>query len=151
MSLKKPDRSDSVVIREVRLADAAGLADLISELGYHCSQMFARSKIRQLSGKATDRIFVAVEKNVVTAFVSCHILPVIHQRGLLCRVTAICVLPEWRGRGVGKLLMDAVEDFARSRDCVKIEITSGVHRKSAHGFYRRIGYRSASARFLKAL
>ena len=149
--MKRTDRLENLVIRRARVADGAALAKLLSELGYHCTQDFARKRIRALSGKATDRIFVAVEKQVVTAFISCHILPMIHQRGFLCRVTAICVLPEWRARGIGKLLMETVEDFARSRDCVKIEITSGKYRKSAHKFYRRSGYRTASARFVKEL
>ncbi|UCD05698.1 MAG: GNAT family N-acetyltransferase [candidate division WOR-3 bacterium] len=149
--MKRTDRLDNIVIRRARIGDDAALVRLLSELGYRCSQGFARSKIRQLSGKASDRIFVAVEKQVVTAFISCHILPMVHQRGFLCRVTAICVLPEWRARGIGKLLMETVEDFARSRDCAKIEITSGKHRKIAHEFYRRAGYHTASARFVKEL
>ncbi|MDH4210659.1 MAG: GNAT family N-acetyltransferase [candidate division WOR-3 bacterium] len=149
--MRKPKRGDNVVIRRGRVTDDVALAKLLCELGYHSSPNFARKKIRQLSGTETDRVFVAVAEKVVTGFASCHIMPLIHQPGCLCRVTALCVSTERRAAGIGRLLMEAVEDFARSTDCLRIEITSGKHRNHAHEFYRRIGYREVSSRFLKVL
>ena len=133
------------------MADATALACLLGELGYPRSEGFARTKIRHLMSKENDRVFVAVEQQLVVGFASFHIMPLLHQKGCLCRVTALCVLAESRAAGIGRQLMEAVEKFARSRGCVKMEITSAKDRKGAHGFYRRLGYLAVSARFVKEL
>jgi GNAT superfamily N-acetyltransferase len=144
-------RGDNVIIRRARVTDDVALASLLCELGYQSSPDFARRKIRQLSDTRADRIFVAVAEKEVRGFASCHVMPLVHQPGCLCRITALCVSAERRATGIGKLLVEAVEGFARSMDCSRIEITSGEHRKHAHVFYRRIGYHKVSSRFLKML
>jgi len=149
--LTRSKRSEKIVIRQATLADATAVAHLLGELDYPRSPGFARIKIRQLASRNNDRVFVATEQRMVVGFASCHVMSLFHQKGCLCRVTALCVLADRRAAGIGKQLMRAVEKFARSRGCVKIEITSGKRRKSAHEFYRRIGYLAVSARFVKEL
>jgi GNAT superfamily N-acetyltransferase len=45
--------------------------------------------------------------------------------------------------------MDAVEEYAFQAGCVRLEITSGVQRKEAHEFYRKLGFVERSKRFMK--
>jgi GNAT superfamily N-acetyltransferase len=45
-----------------------------------------------------------------------------------------------RGLGIGKLLVQYVEEWARERNCYYIMFTSLAKRKEAHAFYHRIGY-----------
>lgn len=144
-------RSGKIIVRRARVADAKAVARLLGELGYPLNQGSTRTKIRNLMSKNNDRVFVAAERQMVAGFASCHVMPLFHQKGYLCRVTALCVLAERRTAGIGRQLMQAVEKFARSRGCVKIEVTSGKHRRGAHEFYRRIGYVPVSARFVKEL
>ena len=40
-----------------------------------------------------------------------------------------------RSKGYGKLLLDAVTDFAKSNGCEMLVLTSGLARKDAHRFY----------------
>ncbi|AIQ73793.1 MULTISPECIES: GNAT family N-acetyltransferase [Paenibacillus] len=46
-----------------------------------------------------------------------------------------------RRQGVGKKLMNAIEQAARERDCYYIILVSGEQRKEAHVFYESLGYR----------
>jgi GNAT superfamily N-acetyltransferase len=60
--------------------------------------------------------------------------------------------PEVRGQGYGRAVMLAIEDFARSRNCYKIQLQSGSPRLKAHAFYESLGYsRTAKVGFTLAL
>ena len=55
-------------------------------------------------------------------------------------VENVVVAPAWRLLGVGRLLMDALEGWARQRDCSYALLVSGPTRREAHAFYAALGY-----------
>jgi GNAT superfamily N-acetyltransferase len=52
----------------------------------------------------------------------------------------VVVLPEYRNKGIGKMLMQALEDFGRQNKCKYVILVSEAERTSSHKFYERIGY-----------
>ncbi|WP_076865466.1 GNAT family N-acetyltransferase [Bradyrhizobium mercantei] len=46
-----------------------------------------------------------------------------------------------RGHGLGRRLLDALEDAARSRQIVRISLETGIRQPEAIGLYRAAGYR----------
>jgi len=46
-----------------------------------------------------------------------------------------------RKQGIGKKLMEAIEQIARDNGCGYIILVSGGQRKEAHRFYEKLGYR----------
>ena len=54
-----------------------------------------------------------------------------------------------RGRGIGTELLAAAEQHLRAKGCVKLEVTSGEQRSSAHDFYAAHGYKEERVRFTK--
>lgn len=71
--------------------------------------------------------------------------------GLRCFVEDLIVLPDQRGKGVGKLLLDAAEDWGRKHSCDFIQLHSGNGRKDAHRFYTVSGMDQDSLVFTKRL
>jgi ribosomal protein S18 acetylase RimI-like enzyme len=67
------------------------------------------------------------------------------------RVTVLVVSRQARRRGVGKLLMERVEQIGSAAGCEFVELTSAMDRAEAHAFYRSIGYEPNSLRFRKPL
>ncbi len=53
----------------------------------------------------------------------------------------LAVLPEWRGRGIGKALLLSVEERARQRGYTKCSLDVSVDNPDARGFYEHLGYR----------
>ena len=51
------------------------------------------------------------------------------------------LLPEWRGRGVGRQLWNATQSFAREADYRKLAIQVRGSNTAAQAFYRRLGFR----------
>lgn len=52
----------------------------------------------------------------------------------------LSVAPDWRGRGVGKALMRAAEDWARERGATRIILDLAASNTSALRLYQRLGY-----------
>ena len=67
------------------------------------------------------------------------------------RLTGIAVDSEWRGRGIGRMLMETAEDRTREKGARMLTLTSGSHRREAHSFYRALGYEETGLRFVKQL
>ena len=45
-----------------------------------------------------------------------------------------------RGKGIGRKLMEALDEFALSHDCAYAILVSSGHRIDAHQFYKHTGY-----------
>ncbi|MFK2825786.1 GNAT family N-acetyltransferase [Bacillus sp. B190/17] len=65
----------------------------------------------------------------------------------LGKAERICVLPTYRGKGAGRLIMEAVEAHAKERDIPALKLDAQVH---AIPFYERLGYEVISDEFIDA-
>ena len=141
-----------IVIRAARRTDVAEIGRLFAILGY------------PMEDEVLDRRFAAFESAGESALVAegpegtsliglatLHATPVLHRAGGVGRVTALVVDPSARGRGIGRALMTAAEEWAVARDCVLMEVTSNRRRLDAHQFYERCGYTATSFRFARDL
>jgi len=55
-------------------------------------------------------------------------------------VENVVVRASQRGRGAGRLLMEALERAARAARCTKLMLLSTATRHDAHGFFQHLGY-----------
>jgi GNAT superfamily N-acetyltransferase len=62
------------------------------------------------------------------------------------RVGGMWVGPEWRGRGVGAALLDAVIGWARDRGFTRLELSAPAHGTAALALYRAAGFVATGAR-----
>ena len=63
-------------------------------------------------------------------------------------VQALVVDHAARGSGVGKIMMAAVETWAKDRGFTSVALASNVARTEAHTFYEAIGYQRAATSHL---
>jgi GNAT superfamily N-acetyltransferase len=141
--------SSGMKIREAELVDAGAISGLLAELGYPAEASDTLRRLPQIVGRETDGVLVAVRGDEVIGLVSIHAMPLLHREGNAGRITALAVTQSARGEGVGTALVRAAEDWAWSRNCRRIEVTSGDHRHGAHKFYEQVGYRRGSGCFIK--
>jgi len=57
--------------------------------------------------------------------------------GETAKAQRVAVARDWRGQGVGRVVMDFLHDQARKRGCRRVRLSSQV---SAIPFYERLGY-----------
>jgi GNAT superfamily N-acetyltransferase len=154
---REPERDGGVRVRklEVRSAvaeDAPAVAGLLAELGYPQPDVeTVVQRLRDMAGRSSVRVLVAVAHGEVVGVASLQEVSLLHDRRPLGRLSTMVVTERWRGRGVGRALVEALEELARGAGCGRMEVTSNLRRAAAHAFYQRLGYEDRSKRFVKRL
>ena len=138
-------------VRRAVAEDADAVAELLGDLGYPRTPDFAQGKLETLLESDSDVVLLAEVEEGVVGVAHLHAAELFHETGRIGRVMAIAVNEGFRRRGVGRMLMGAVEEYAREMGCVRIEITSSPHHEGAHEFYRQVGYADGKRHFVKAL
>ncbi len=124
----------------------------MATLGYPLSAPLIAERIPALGAlDQTGTILVAVRESRVLGFATLHATPVLHRPTAVGRITGIAVLPEAQGTGVGRLLVDAAEQWVAEIGLRRIEVTSGPTHLTAHAFYRHLGYEEQGVRFAKPI
>jgi GNAT superfamily N-acetyltransferase len=62
-------------------------------------------------------------------------------------VENVVVDEEFRGQGIGSVLMAKATDLSRSVGCYKVVLSSNIVRREAHDFYRRLGWTESHVGF----
>jgi GNAT superfamily N-acetyltransferase len=141
-----------VRIREARPEDAPALAELLEELGYPASAVALRTRLRAFAA-AGSFVLIAEDGGRVLGLASATVLPLLHEDGGWCRLSALVVGADRRRAGIGRKLVGEVEERAAAAGCRYLEVTSGEQpeREAAHAFYEALGLEQVSRRYLKEL
>jgi len=94
---------------------------------------------------------VAETSEGVIGCASWSLMPVLHRAGPVGRLSMLVVTGRLRGKGIGRALVEAVEQRCRGLGCVLVEVTSNIGLKDAHAFYEVLGYARTSYRFARTL
>lgn len=62
------------------------------------------------------------------------------------KLERICVLPTHRGLGIGKVIVNYLEDIAAEKDVPKVKLHGQTH---AEKFYEKLGYKTTSDVFME--
>lgn len=146
----KPREKPKPKLRDAKPGDAPRLVELIQELGHEVTEEQVRKNLGTLK-KAGETPLVATLGNKVVGLVGMHRMVTIHRPAPVGRIPVLVVAQEARGLGLGRMLVDAVEQWCRNKGCQLIEVTSNDRRAEAHAFYRHMGYERSSIRFFKKL
>jgi GNAT superfamily N-acetyltransferase len=136
-----------VIVRPAGADDAPQLIPLIGLLDHQVSLTGLRERLVN-AGVPT---LVAVEGETVIGLCGLHIMSAIHREQPVGRVTILVVGEAWRGKGIGRLLIEAAERRLADAGCGLVEVTSNDRLVEAHRFYRAMGYGRTSQRFAKPL
>ena len=138
-----------IIIREAENRDTRSITILLAQLGYAHDEAFVIRKLEELSKQAMTKVFVAEESQKVIGFLSFSADSAFHREGNIGTITAMCVIEGSRKRGIGRILIEHVEAYAKEAGCVRIAVASGIQRTETHQFYRNMGYEEKTKRFVK--
>jgi GNAT superfamily N-acetyltransferase len=146
----KPKEQPKPKLRDAKPSDAARLTELIHFLGHEIGEKAVRKNIAALKNAGETPLVATLDKKVV-GMIGLHRMATIHRDAPVGRIPVLVVAKEAQGLGLGRLLVDAAEQWCRKKGCKLIEVTSNDRRASAHAFYRHMGYERSSIRFFKKL
>ena len=79
--------------------------------------------------------FVAINNETIIGFASIHIIEKLNRRS--CLIEDVVVDKNERGKGIGKLLIEHLINFSKSKSCDKIILNS---KESNIPFYNKLGF-----------
>jgi len=98
-----------------------------------------------------QKLIISILDNRVVGYCSLTIKNNLWQAGYMGNVDELVVDVNYRSRGIGKQLIERIEEIALQNNCKRIELDSSFHRKEAHRFYENIGFKSRAYLFTKPL
>lgn len=127
-------------IREAVESDAYAICQLNSdEMGYQYPLEDTTQNIIKFLSRDTEKIFVATCDGSVVGYVHANdydLLYAPHMKNIM----GIAVSSEYKRRGIGRALLQHIENWARETGASGIRLVSGATRTEAHALYRCCGY-----------
>jgi len=137
-----------MIIEKLNIEDLSQVLELHSTLiPFEISFDKSFETYKELLNNENYYIIVAKEDNKVIGSVT----------GICCKCLAVSFLviedvivkDGFRGKGIGKELMQSIDEFAESKHCAYAILVSSDFRKSAHKFYESIGFMDSVRGFRK--
>ena len=145
----------NVKIRQASLTDLAAIEDLAQELNFLHHQAWPKLFVSTASPSidtqhwrdsisASGRVaFMAEKSGVPLGFITAMVVDEKHsllQPIRTAKIYSVCVVPSWRGRGLGTLLMAAAESWAMGQGAVDMQLMVWAFNENAFRLYEELGY-----------
>ena len=137
-------------LRDAKPSDAPRVTELIRELGHEIGEEDVRKNLKALK-KSGEIPFLATLGDEVVGLIGRHLMVTVHRPRPVDRIPILIVAKDARKHGLGRMLVEAAEQWMRKQGCQLVEVTSNDSRAEAHAFYRHLGYERTSIRFFKKL
>ena len=131
---------EQVEIRHASVNDVISLADLSTQLGYFSSSQQVSDRLAVILRSSEHVVLVGCLPNgVVVGWVHAFIALRI-ESDPFSELGGFVVTEQYRGRGIGRALLMAVEGWVRSRGIKKLRVRVRSTRHDAQVFYQRSGF-----------
>ncbi len=94
---------------------------------------------------------VAIEDNKVVGVLISRVINRLAKKKNILFIDDLIVNEKYRNTGIGKLLIQDATNYAKSKDCGALELTSMIENVNAHKFYENNGFEKRQYKFKKHL
>lgn len=135
----------SIQYRRAQAADIPAVAALLAAL-FAIEQDFSADPARQIAALTRmlerDDILLQIAENEgeVVGFCSVQSLISTAEGGGVGLIEDVVVAPVWRGRGIGRGLLEAAEAWSKHRGYTRLQLLADEDNAPALEFYRRQGW-----------
>ena len=133
-----------MLTRNVKESDASQLATLLEQMGskFKMSLKEMQGRIAAFNSKG-HQIIVAEQEGFIRGVIAFGCYEQFRIPGSCCHIDTLVIDKNYRGKGIGKLLIESAEKYAAEHGALIIELITANHRKSSgtHAFYESLGYK----------
>jgi GNAT superfamily N-acetyltransferase len=138
---KDPNKFYQAAVRPATAEDAEQINSLCHQLGYPISQEYVHQFLEKMSHQEDHAFFVSeLRDGEIVGWVHVYLLPLVVME-LCAEIGGIIVDDRFRLRGIGQLLINQAEGWAREKDCRVMRVRSRIEREYAHAFYTATGFK----------
>ena len=130
------------MLRDLKTTDVAAICEINKEtLGYSFSLEETASQLAKLSQDSHHYLlgFEDSTSHDLVGYVHAEVYESLYSKAGF-NILALAVSPQAQGQGIGKSLLQGLEEEAKRRDYGFIRLNSADHRLGAHAFYEKVGY-----------
>ena len=130
------------MLRDLKTTDVAAICEINKEaLGYAFSFEETSSQLDKLSQDSHHYLlgFEEPTNHDLLGYVHAEVYESLYSKPGF-NILALAVLPQTQGQGIGKTLLQGLENEAKKRGYNFIRLNSADHRLGAHAFYEKVGY-----------
>ncbi len=130
------------MLRDLKITDVAAICEINKEaLGYAFSPEETASQLAKLSQDSHHYLlgFEDSTSHDLLGYVHAEVYESLYSKPGF-NILALAVLPQTQGQGIGKTLLQGLEQEAKKRGYNFIRLNSADHRLGAHAFYEKVGY-----------
>ena len=124
---------------------------MLDELGYPSTPEQVTERLVRIAADPSMLAIVAETDGEVAGLGVLNVQNLVERDESGCEVAALVVGERFRRRGIGELLMRAIEDEARTRGGKHLVLNTAHRRADAHAFYETLGYEHTGRRYAKRL
>ena len=143
------------MLRDLKTTDVAAICEINKEaLGYSFSLEETNSQLAKLSQDSHHYLlgFEDSTSHDLLGYVHAEVYESLYSKPGF-NILALAVLPQTQGQGIGKTLLEGLEQETKRRGYEFIRLNSADHRLGAHVFYEKVGYTcdKMQKRFIKLI
>ncbi len=102
----------------------------------------AADVFREMARQPRHRLYVSRYDGFIVGTFVLTVLDYLAHNGKRASVLEdVVVHPDWRGKGVGRNLVEHAIGISRQYNCYKMSLSSNMSRQAAHCFYMNAGFR----------
>ncbi|KAA5532515.1 GNAT family N-acetyltransferase [Taibaiella lutea] len=140
--------NSGIIIRKAIPADLSDVYRLICELENDIFEHDIFSGIYEENLKSKYCFYIVAEtENKVVGFISLQIQQLLHHCGTVGEVQEFYIDKDYRGKGIGRQLMDEVKQYAAEHQLKGLEVTSNKRRTENVNVYESLGFKLTHNKF----
>ena len=142
------------MFRKINTADTQEIAEICkAALGYDVDVENVKKQIEKLTNDKNQHIIIGYEDETtrkIIGFIHAQMYESFYS-DLGLNILGLAVNPDFQGRGIGRKLIEKLEQYAVENSISFIRLNSALKREEAHKFYEHIGYTcdKVQKRFIK--
>jgi N-acetylglutamate synthase-like GNAT family acetyltransferase len=140
-----------IIIRLATEADLQAVFGLMSALGYPGLSLARFVEIyHEVMRDPSMFVVLAEADDVVVGLATVSRRPQLRLTANLVTIDELAVAPEWRGRNIGRALLEQAKGIARHSGCRRLELLTNRARESyRRGFYIKNGFTEADSAVMR--
>jgi len=150
MSFRKMQGKYPVEIKNLSQTDFQAQRSLLIDIylsGYQSMQIYAYRRrklvkhyLNWLYRGNPEGFFVAMIGKELVGFIACHANWKDHREGKVCEIHEFVIKEEFKGKGIGKALLEKAIEYALSTGNKKITLWVGEKNERAIDIYKKAGF-----------
>ena len=140
-----------LLIRDATENDAESVAHLLVELGKSTDPADVPLRLSRLRLAGGSAYLATSRSGEPFGLMTMTLIAGLADPGPIAYITALVITESARRRGVGHALVARAIEWARTRGCVRLTVTSADARSDAHEFYPSCGLAYTGKRFSATL